>query len=242
LGVVLYRGTGRRDSARIDYEELLNAYRLAPEIYSNPLPTSLSGELDVPSGSARLNVVAFTGLSPVKEERNIIIPLPFAFPNNSARIAYPVMTNRPQRVTHVEAVMDTGERFALELLENMGEVARETFKSGYSLTIIKTAARVITKAGASAAAAGVVRRNSDSAFGLLAGVAGRAFTEVSEKADTRISRFFPSNALVGAINLPPGSYTVRVNFYSGSSLIESQVAELELQENAPNLVRFVCIR
>jgi len=43
MGILFYRGTGRFDSARIDYEELLRAFDLAPEVYAHPVPSSVAG-------------------------------------------------------------------------------------------------------------------------------------------------------------------------------------------------------
>ena len=242
LGMLFYRGTGRYDSARIDYEELLRAFSLAPEVYNHPIPASVHEELVIPAGEARLNVIAFTGLAPIKEETNILIPLPFAFPNNSTRIALPVMVDRPRTITRAEVVLSSGERFPLELLEDIGAVARETFKATRSLTILRSTARAISRTTAAAAGAHAAQRAGGDGVGLLVGVAGRVFSEAAEQADTRISRFFPAQALVGAINLPPGSYTVTVNFFGQSGLVSSQSRQMEIRENALNLTRFVCLR
>ena len=242
LGVLFYRGTGRHDSARIDYEELLRAFELAPDVYTHPVPSSVHEELSIPEGKARLNIIAFVGLGPIKEEQHIIVPLPFAFPNNMARIALPVMVNRPQTITHVEVVLNSGERFALELLEDMSAVARETFRSTYSLTVLRSTARAITRAGAAAAGAHAARERGGEGMGLLAGVMGRFFSEAAERADTRISRFFPARALVGGINLSPGLYTVTVNFFGHSGLVESQSGHIDVREHTLNLKRFICLR
>jgi hypothetical protein len=241
LGVLFYRGTGRFDSARIDYEELIRAFSLAPEIYNHPIPSSVHGELSIPDGKARLNVLAFTGLAPTKEERHIFIPLPFAFPNNVARLALPVMIDRPQTITRVEVVLDTGERFTLELLENMAAVARETFRATYSLMVLRSAARAITRATAAAASAHAAEQQVQG-LGLLVGALGRTFSEAAERADLRISRFFPARALVGAINLTPGIFTVTANFYGSSGLVSSQTKQIDVREHTLNLTRFICPR
>ena len=242
LGVLFYRAVGRSDSARIDYEELQRAFSLAPEVYHHPIPSSVHEELSIPQGQGRLNVIAFTGLSPIKEEKQIIIPLPFAFPHNTARISLPVMVNRPQTIIRTEVVLDSGERFVLELLEDISAVARETFKSSYSLTVLRSSVRAIAKASAAAVGAHAAREQGGDGAGLLAGILGRVFNEAVERADTRIARFFPGQALVGGINLSPGTYAVTVNFYGHSGLINSQSEEIIVSENNLNLTRFVCLK
>ena len=245
LGVLFYRGTGRDDSARIDFEELKQAYDLAPEVYANPLPSSLEGELSVPGGKGRLNVIAFTGLSPFKVQDNIWIPLPLLPPNDTARLALPRMVSRQRTVQRAEAVLDSGERFGLELLEDMGAVARETFKSKYGLTVLKTTARTIAKATTSAALAHAASSDSkkgNDGWGTFVGFLGRVFTEASEQADTRLSRYFPGSALIGGINLEPGVYTMTLNFYGAGGLLSSQRKEITVRENALNLEEFVCLK
>ena len=238
LGLLFYRSADKPDDARIDYEELLKAYELAPNIYRNRIPSSVEHELSVPEGKGRLNVIAFTGLSPVKTEETILIPLPFEFPNNTAKLAFPKMTDRGSVVRRAELVLDNGERFELELLEDMGAVARETFKTRYGLIVLKTTARAITKAAVSATGAGVARKKGSDALGAVIGLMGRIASGVSEQADTRLSRYFPCYALVGGINLDPGYYNATVNFYGYGGIVHSEQKQLAVRRNALNLEQF----
>ena len=242
LGILFYRAADRLDSARIDFEELKRAYELAPDVYYHRIPSSVEGELSVPAGMARLNVIAFTGLSPVKVEENIVIPLPFSPPNHFFRLAFPVMTKRPQAVQRVEVILNNGERFALELIEDMGAVARETFKSRQGLIVLKTTVRTIIKNTASATAARVISDKKDKDLGFLIGLLGKIFTEASERADTRLSRYFPGFALVGGINLEPGYYSLTVNFYGNSGLLHSERKEVMIRERTLNIEEFVCLK
>ncbi|MCL2473114.1 MAG: hypothetical protein FWF26_05490 [Treponema sp.] len=245
LGILFYRGTGNADAARVDYDELGRAYELAPAVYTNSVPSSVQDELSVPDGMGRLNVIAFTGLSPIKVPESIIIPLPFPPPNNFARITLPKMITRPQTIDRVEAVLDSGETFKLELIEDMGAVARDTFKSKYGLTVLKTAVRAITKTTASAVLAHVASdkgSGGNSGLGSLIGFIGKIYTEASEQPDLRLSRYFPCYALVGGINLTPGNYTVTVNFYGKAGLVYSEQKEMTVRENTLNLEEFVCLK
>ena len=242
LGVLFYRATGRHDSARVDFEELHRAFELAPQVYNHPIPSSVADELFVPPGLGRLNVIAFTGLSPVKERENLFLPLPFPPPHHFIRFEYPVMVSRPQTIFRVEAVLDNGKRFPLELLEDMGAVARETFKSRQGTIILKTVARTIAKHTGTAVTAAAVTRNSGEGWGLLVSILGRIATEITEQADLRLSRFFPSQALVGGINLEPGKYFLTVNFYGSRGLVFSERREIIVNERGLNLEQFVCLK
>ena len=77
----------------------------------------------------------------------------------------------------------------------------------------------------------------------MVGFLGRIFTEVSERADTRLSRYFPCYALVGGINLDPGLYSLTVNFYGNGGLIGSERKEnISVRENRLNFEEFVCLK
>ena len=68
LSLILYRSIGKIDSAKIDYKYIQNAFELQPNLYDFAIPTSISEEFNVPKGMARLNIIAFSGKAPTKEE------------------------------------------------------------------------------------------------------------------------------------------------------------------------------
>jgi hypothetical protein len=226
-------------------EKLQEAYGLAPSVYYNRLPRSLEEELEVPQGKGRLNIISFTGLSPVKEEINLIIPMPFDPPNNFARLALPQMINRPSAIRSIEVILEsagTRERFELELLEDMGMVARETFTAKYGLILLKTTARTITKVAVSAGIAKRAEEREDG-LGFLFGALGAAANFVSEQADVRIARYFPAYAHVGGINLDPGIYSVRVNYRGTAGLIGTEIREnVQVRAGRLNLTEFICLK
>jgi hypothetical protein len=245
LGVLFYRAVGNRDGARIDMGELREAYELAPSVYYNPPPLSLEEELSVPRGTGRLNIISFTGLSPVKEETNLSIRMPFDPPNHSARLALPQMVNRPSAIRSIEVIVespDTYNRLELELLEDMGMVARETFTAKYGLILLKTTARTIAKVAVSARLAKTAE-DEDVGLGLLVGVLGAAASAASERADLRIARYFPAYAHVGGVNLDPGIYSVRVNYHGTAGLIGTEIREnVQVRAGRLNLTEFICLK
>ncbi|MDR0313673.1 MAG: hypothetical protein LBI14_08740 [Treponema sp.] len=242
LGMLFFRGIGNYDSARISLEELYQAYQLAPAVYNHAPPSSLEAELSIPQGFARLNVIGFAGLSPVKVEVNAMIPLPLPYPNNWARLALPQMIDRPSAVQSIEVILDDGQSFRLELLENMSRVVRETFKANYSLIILKTVARTIAKSVTGAAVSSRVSESNED-WGFLLGLIGRVAADLSEQADTRVSRYFPGYAYAGGINLIPGVYTVTVRYYGRSGLIYSERrSNVMVSSGSLNLLEFVCLK
>ena len=243
LGMLFYRGAGLHDDARIDRDWLLAAFANFPAVYNHPIPSSLNDELNIPSGMARLNVIAFGGLSPIKKENVIRIPL---LNGRWIKIALPEMVSRHSEITKVEFVFDPGNSFEMELLENIDAVAKETFKARQQLIYLRTIVRAIAKtAGSSVLKAAA--RETDSNKGVLLelfSIFTQIFAEVSERADIRVSRYFPARAYIGGINLPPGRYSFQVKYYrrDGTEIASVAYREMIVRENTLNLAEAVCLK
>jgi hypothetical protein len=243
IGMLFYRGTGLWDDARIDGDRLRVAFANAPEVYRHPQPSSLGEELDIPGGMARLNVIAFGGLSPVKEEVTLRIPIP---PARYIKIALPKMAPRPSEIGQIEVALDGGERFSLELLEDIEAVARETFKEKEQVIYLKTIIRATIKGAASSVleAAATDQDGGTSLILSILSLGAQVYAEASEQADLRISRYFPGKAYVGGINLAPGVYSFSVTYYgqSGKPLAVFRYEDVPVRENRLNLTEAVCLR
>jgi len=243
LGMLFYRQDGQDDNARIDRENLRLAFANAPNVYRHPAPASISDELKIPTGKARLNVIAFSGLSPVKRSNTIRIPLP---DGHWAKISLPEMVSRPSIVDRIEVQFDDGRNFRLEALEDIDAIARDTFRNRQGLLYTKSIIRALIKAGTSSG----LDAASDKAEGQLGLVLGilslgsQAYAEVSEQADLRISRYFPGKAWVGGITVDPGIYSFRVNFYgsSGNLLNSRDFQNITVNSKTLNLTEAFFLR
>jgi hypothetical protein len=243
LGVLFYRGEGLYDDARIDSEALRLAFANAPDVYRHPPPASLAGELAIPPGMARLNVIAFSGLSPVKRGEVLRIPLPGP---RWIKIALPELERRGSAVTRIAVVFDNGEHFDLELLEDIEAVVRETFKTRQNIIYLKSIIRGVIKGIGSSALDSAARETEGSAALILdlLGIAMQIFAETSEQADLRISRYFPARAHVGGINLKPGRYSFEVKYYGGSGreIASVRYDNMRIGDRELNLAEAVCLK
>jgi hypothetical protein len=243
LGLLFYRNIGQEDDARIDRDALKIAFANAPRVYTYPVPQSIDEELEIPPGKARLNVIAFSGLGPVKEQRDLRILIPGP---RYIKIALPVMVYRPSQVRRIEVVLDTGERFDLELLEDMEAVARETYKEREKVIYMKSVIRGTLK-GVASAAMGVAGDQIGGEAGLILSVASLATqvaAEATEQADLRISRYFPAKAYIGGITLNPGRYGITVNYYgkNGGIVASYRDDRVVIGENTLNLWEAICTK
>jgi hypothetical protein len=241
LGMIFYRGYGLFDDARIDQDQIRIAMADAPQIYKNPVPSSIKDELTIPSGKARLNVIGFAGLSPEKTEETIRIWLHNAW----IKIALPVMKPRPSRITSIEVVFDTGESFSLELLEDIGIVAEATFGQKKNIIYTKSVIRASIK-GIAASIFNEAAHSSSNKKGLflLLGVTSQILAEAGEKADLRIARYFPCKAYVGGITLDPGIYSYTVVYYGQGRkpVKEFRFENIMISEKVLNLTEVVCLK
>jgi hypothetical protein len=243
LGMVLYRDQGQYDDARIDRDHIAKAFRDQAGLYQFPVPASIAQELETPKGKARLNVISFHGLSPVKEPFVTRIHLDG---DSWIKIAVPILVPRPSRVSRAEVVMGDGAVFPLEPLEDMGAVAAETFKRKAALIYLKTVIRSTAKTASSMALDTASNKASGDAALLLSvlSLGTQVFAEASEQADLRISRYFPAVASVGGITLAPGTYSYTVRFYDHSNRLLDEVPfeNVEVKSGRTNLSEAICVK
>ncbi|MDR2783589.1 MAG: hypothetical protein LBB48_07120 [Treponema sp.] len=242
LSMLFYRGAGD-PNAEVDWRNLRKAFIDAPALYDFPVPSTVEDELEIPKGKARLNIVGFSGLSPIKEEQVVRVPLPSGW----IKIAMPVLVARSSAVHGVEVVFRNGDRHPLELLENIEAIAAETFKAKKALIYTKSVIRATIKGVTASALSNAAQKTDDDTASLILGLFGlgaQVFAEASEQADLRISRYFPARAYVTGITLDPGIYSFSVNYYDRQGrLLESFPFEnVSVNENELNLKEAVCVQ
>jgi hypothetical protein len=247
LSILFYQADGNHDGVRIEMAQLRQAFASQPNLYNFPIPRAVESLVDTPDGYARLDIISFTGLSPIKEEEIIMHWFPFFrepllhFP----RFKLPRLVNRQSRINRIEVVVD-GERFNMELIEDIGAVVIDTFNARLESIFWKTYIRTLTKYIALDITAHNIRRRFNSGsigeqLALAAGV-GAALTafNLSERADLRMARFLPNKAFVGNIHLSPGTYDVTVNYYSGRTRVHSEIhRNIEVRSDKVNLIRTI---
>jgi len=215
LSVLFYLDDNNPDSARIESEQIKAAFAANPKLYSNSIPKSVDNILNVPAGKARLNVIGFTGLSPVKEEKVYESIVPLDPPFNNIKLKLPVLKERSSAKRRIEVEVRGQGKFELELLEDMTAVTKETYNARFANMFFKTYIRSLLKNAAGAVAAQAGSKAGGTAGAVLsvgAKIGGKVAADASESADIRMGRYFPDKAYVGSIDLDPGTYTVIVNF------------------------------
>ena len=243
LSLLYYRAKGLNDDARIDLEQTRLAFAAAPAVYDFAPPSSLEDEAAIPEGKARLNFVCFTGLGPTKEEEVYYAPLGGG---RQIKMSLPSLRSRVGQVASITARFDTGERVRLEVIEKMDAVAAATFRQKETAIYLKTLLRATAKGAASAVLGEASQAAYDGASALLfsaLSLGSQLYADFSEKADLRISHYFPATAWVGGINVPPGEYSFTVEYRSlaGQVLYSERFENIRADEGALNLAESVCL-
>ncbi len=255
LSALFYLGDGNTDGARIEFEQLAAAFAANPKIYNEANSANIMKSVEdvnnTPDGKARLNVIGFSGLSPVKEEGLFAQHFPF-FQNDvfhDTQFRLPVFVKRPSLINRIEVVVAGGETFNLDLLEDMGAVIEETYNARFGNIFFKTYIRTLVKYAAADVAATITieaakNGNEWAQLGASAAVvASKVAIDASEGADIRMSRYFPDKAYIGGIDLDPGTYSITINFYSGAEIIASEeYNDVNVEAGKLNLIEGVSLK
>jgi len=250
LSILFYLAENNQDAARIETQQLRLAYATQPSIYGTNLPSSVSN-LEKTDNNTRLDIICFTGMSPIKREKeeHLFLPIFSSQILNNIEFKLPELVNRPDRIDRIEIEVDD-QTFNLELLEDMGAVIRDTFKASYNSIVTKTYIRTFSKYLVLDIANRIRLENNekkdgkektfDSILRSSALIAGKAAFDATERADIRMARFLPNKAYVGSCFIAPGSYNITVNYYSNEVVQRSEVKEnYIITANDINLLQLV---
>jgi len=260
LSMHMYAASGKYSDAELDYELLLHAFSSQPFIYDFAVPDV---RFESREGSL-LSVVALAGLGPVKEDLNLrlrtdkdldLIQILYDDPTMEQaeyghiplevgedyyfKFSIPQMVDRPSRIDRV-AVYASGEFLGdLQLLEDVGRVAHETFEAKKSLIYLRTVARAIAK--------GLIahKKKKDADSGGLGGWLKKAaidvVTDISENADLRCARLLPGRIMVADFVLPAGVYDLAVVFLdvNGATIGRQVFPGYKVSETGLNLIESV---
>ncbi|HCG63290.1 MAG TPA: hypothetical protein DEZ27_05670 [Sphaerochaeta sp.] len=251
LHMVLARDSGEVSQAQFSANQVRQAFAKQPTIYPFKVPATVAKDLSVPTdGKVRVNLVAFTGLAPFKEE---VVERFWLSPANYVKIALPSMVERPTSVASIDVRLSDGTRFVLEPMEDIAMVAQEAFRLKRSYIESKTVIRSLLKSTGTAvidATTDVMSSNAETReeansiqfYGTLLSFASRIFNEASEQADVRLSHFYPDMAWAGGVDLPVGTYDAHVVYRdrSGRIIHEQNLTGLEVAPGNLGLWESVC--
>lgn len=243
LSMLLYIYEKDFSSANIDYKYLVSAFENQNTLYNFSIPNQLTENFNTPKDKIRLNVVAMSGLAPKKIEDS------FSNIRYGLKIALPVMQKNSSEIKSIKLMVkekSTNQIYTKEFekIESVSNIAMDTFKQRQNLIYTKSIARSLLKTGTSNILEEISEDNSDSAiFGVLH-IVSLIANQVTEVADIRTSRYFPSDIYISGLDLNPGIYDVCVCFLSsqGNEIYTEYFYDYSVSENKINILEAVCLK
>lgn len=259
FGILLNRKNGSFEDARIDLQKLNESWDSQSQFYYFPKP-NLENYL-VRTNNVKVNFVSFVGRNSEKFAKNLTI---HTLKNNIAiytsngrnrkeldliywdgikegltfKFSLPYLMKNESNVSRVEVLVN-GQRIKnLEMIEDLGEVAVQTFKIKEPMIYLRTITRTILKSIAAELANQKLDKETGGGFmGYLTRAASGSLLGLTENADLRSSRYFPSKAFVGEIELPEGQHKIELNYYSrsGSLIYSDNLGIKNIQKSNLNL-------
>jgi hypothetical protein len=238
LAAVTFMKTGNPELQRVAGKRLNESIRLQSAIIGPVNPDDFVDIEERRDDSVNVLLIALSGRGPTKYADRVG-PIPVG--------TFPVYFELPRLRTHpsqaararVEIEGLGGEPAStheLKFIEDLSAVATENHKRMLPLIYTRTLIRAAVKAGLSATATEIARRNAnDRNTGLVqvaGAVAGLAFMMATERADLRCWVFLPGQARVGLLRLPPGEHRARIVYESagGGTVYASEWKTLSVRD------------
>ncbi len=246
VSLLLYRSSGQMDSAAIDKKFIETAFYTQSQLYPFSVPKAVEEEFTIPNDKERLNVFCYTGTAPEKTEE--VLRLPGIVENTWFKLSLPIMHTNSSSITAitVEAMDENGNTVTntLERIESIENIAVDTFQQRQGLIYLKALLRSISKTAVNAGVTSAMEQSQAAAWASLFNLAANVFTEFSEQADIRASRYFPALVWVGGLNVDKGLYTVTTTCYDRyNNIVYEQINNnVQVKSNNVNLVEAVCLQ
>jgi hypothetical protein len=206
-------------------------------------------------------VVALAGLAPVKEALNLRIrtdkdlnlvqvlytdpdsqntvydhfPMPIS-EDYYFKFSIPQIVSRPSFIRSIKVYADDEYLGQLQLIEDVGSVASETFRAKRSLIYLRTIARAVFKGLTTHKAK--EKADKGGVEGWLKKALIDVGTDITENADLRCSRLLPGRIYVGDFELSPGTYNFNIEFLDEHDVIISrrEILDYKVLERGLNLI------
>jgi uncharacterized protein len=219
LNGMVYEAAGETDSARIEMQKAVAAYKEQNPGF--PVPKKLTADLArLEADKAAPSEVVFVlhnGLGPSLNENNIRVPNPGYDPRNPKSIsmfslAVPKLVKRPLPVDHVVLNSDSVSETS-EVVEDVNGIAEKSFNDRLPAIIARGVARLAVKKTAE------VETNKRNEGNPMVSIFTSVVSNVSERADTRTWSLLPGNIQMARMVLPAGKHDVTATYYSANGSV-----------------------
>ncbi|MBS3741270.1 MAG: hypothetical protein KGY74_04015 [Candidatus Cloacimonetes bacterium] len=263
LSLLMYRATGNYDDANIDRKSIDNIWKTQPDIYDFPQPTALKTSLEKIE-KPRLNLISFTGLGPIKEDKGFRIAthenhitvtgIDFQYKGRIYidvekgyyfKFSLPEIKKRKSQVHEVKVWVDGEIIGNLQTIESFSNVAKATFQVKKPIIYLKTILRTIMKGLTAQKQKENIDKETDSSLlGALANVAIDMAVDISENADLRCWRLMPDKCSIGEFSVPAGNHNITIQYLDkNQNVIYNDVRNnYHIKKGNLNLINSACLK
>ncbi len=167
---------------------------------------------------------------------DILVPIPMMPPGYNFTIELPEMRHKRPIADRIQIVVDGIRKVELFPIENISRVAEATFARKVAGVYTKTLVRAGLKFAAAIAASEAAARAGGGLVGALTRFGTSTLASATEKADLRLSYFFPGEAYAGEIVVEPGEHEVTIAYYRGSSLVYRETKRITTKADSLGIV------
>jgi len=218
LAAVAFMKSGDPELQRVAGKRLIGSIELQGPLIGPVKQEDFADIEEKPANSVNVLVVALSGRGPTKYAEKVG-PIPLGtFP---VYFELPKLQTHPSQVSRarIEVEGESAALSELKLIEDMSAVAAENHRRQLPLIYTRTLIRAGLRAGISATATEIARKNAHDANKELivvgGAIAGLVVQWAMERADLRSWIFLPGQARVGLYRLNPGQHRVRVIYEGG---------------------------
>jgi len=266
LSHLVFRAAGEWDNSRISFHKLRSAWRIQPTVYDYPLPQHVQNDSLTYDNS--LNIIAFTGTAPYKYaiggkittyedyihlsdvsgyKKNLVLAFPGMKQGYHFKFAFPELRLQPSEIANIEVYIDGSSAGYLELLEDMGQVAKFSFETQKNIIYFKTLVRTVAKGLASVKAKEKLRKKAGAEDNFLLSAILNfgvdAAVDATENPDLRYWRTMPRYCYANEFQIPSGTHNIEIRYLGTHGKLIHTDSYTDFPATAGlNLLESICLK
>ncbi|MBQ0039182.1 MAG: hypothetical protein KBS64_01985 [Treponema sp.] len=213
----------------------------------NPNGAKLNEDFNLPRGMGRLDVIALAGKIKERVEGKVEIPFYiYDIPEMNPHLKYvwPTVNGVPDGNYTVKVTVVGGESKTLGVVENFDHAVNKDVASKASKAFARSFVRSTVKEASVVASAIITYKACDNDFlrqlALIAIGPSINAINLTETADLRQAKYLPSQVQGGGFTLEPGTYSIKVEYFNGKTLIlTEEIEDIEIKSNQITIVESV---
>ncbi|MDD7201874.1 MAG: hypothetical protein SPF89_07370 [Sphaerochaetaceae bacterium] len=247
LGMLFSQHLGNQNDVQYYARRVADAFDNEKDLYPFAMPQAATLQ-SLEEGKTPVYLLAFTNIEPRKQEVRESIWMPSG---NWMTVAVSELVARKSEVKQILVTVDGIPAGQMEILESLSRIAINTYllkKSGiYAKAVLRATGKLVATDVVDVAGHVAAASSSDDTGGawLLADFATLAANlagNLSERADVRMSHFFPGRAYIGSVDLSEGSHEIILTYMGENGVLKQERFFANVEPGRFYLMESFCLR